>query len=143
MRLAFQFIFGLLGLSSLYVGVLNFYFGSEVLQQFFQLNISELSNNSKNIIDIQIRILSGFWIAGGLYALLILKRFEESTNILRLVFIGFGVSALGELYSVILQNGDLSTGIVKAAMQIGFCVFMEYWRNYIVTKLPSKVGENA
>jgi len=125
------------------VGILNFYFGSEVLQQFFQFNISELSNNGKNIIDIQIRILSGFWIAGGIYVLIILRRFEENKNILRLILIGFSVSAIGELYSVILQNGTLTTGFVKAIMQIGFCVFMEYWRNYIVTKLPYKVAENT
>jgi len=104
----------------------------------FKLDLGELSSASKNIIDIQIRILSGFWLAGGIFVLFVLRQFEKNTGILRLIFLGFGLSAFGELYSVILQSGDLVAGSVKAAMQIGFCIFMESWRYSIVEKLPNK-----
>lgn len=142
MRLAFQILFALLGLSSLYVGIVNFYLGSEVLQQFFQIDISELSNNSKHVIDIQIRILSGVWISAGIYSLIILRQFEDNTNIIRLILIGFGISALGELYSVLLHSDDISMAIIKATMQVGFCIFMEFLRHYIVSKLPNQISQH-
>jgi len=134
MRVTFQALFALLGLSSMYVGLANFYFGAEVLQQYFQLNLNELSIENKHIIDVQIRILSGVWIAAGIFALLAVKHFEMHTSLLRLIFLGFAASALGEWYSLFVQTGDITSGLNKAVIQVGLCMSMEIWRYYLVRK---------
>jgi len=135
MRLSFQIaLVVLIGCGAIYAGISNFLSPSNVLITFFEIDINTYSSEARLAIETQVRLLSGMWIAAGLFIFLSVRRFETNTNLLRLVFLGLSLGAAGELITVINLDGDVQAGLIKASISIVICIVMELWRFYLVTK---------
>lgn len=140
MRLSFQIVLVVLvGLGAIYAGVSNIYSPSNVFLNFYNVDINEFGNNVRSAIETQIRLLSGMWVAAGLVVILVAKKFESNTNVLRLVFLGLSLGAFGELLTAYLLGSNLQPVLVKTLFQISVCVGMEAWRAYIVMRTAPEV----
>lgn len=136
MRLSFQIaLIALVGLGAIYAGGSNMYSPSSVLLDFYNINISEFNEDARFAIETQIRLLSGMWVAAGLVVILSAVKFESNTNVLRLVFLGLSLGALGELLTAYLLASDIQPVLVKVSLQVSICIGMEIWRTYIVKRV--------
>ena len=132
MRLFFQIVFAVaVGFGALYAGVVNFYLASGVLHLFYGLDLSSLPAETLSAIDSSIRLLSGMWIAAGLVTLVVLPKFEQNTNILRMVLLGMALGAIGELMSKIALDGDVTAAVIKASVQVAIYLVLEVWRSFL------------
>lgn len=136
-RLAFQLAVGLLGASALYVGLANLLLGVQVLAQFYGPIADGLSDAARAGVDVQLRILGGAWLGVGVLALAALRRFERHTLALRVAFLSFALSALGDLASLLELGGDASSRLTRVAAQLGLCAGMEAWR-WALVRRPSR-----
>lgn len=141
MRLSFQVaLLILIGSGAIYAGVNNFYSPSNVFLMFYNIDINVYSHEARLAIESQTRLLSGMWISAGIIVVLSVRKFESNTNVLRLVFLGLSLGSIGELISVVTQNGDVQAAIIKTVFQVGLCLAMELWRIYIVNKVGTNRG---
>jgi len=143
MRISFQIsLVVLIGLGAIYAGVSNIYSPSTVFFDFYKVDISGFNDDVQFAIETQIRLLSGMWVAAGLVVIYSAIKFESNTNVLRLVFLGLSIGALGELLTANLLGSNIQPVLFKAAIQINICIGMEVWRSYIVNR-SNLVPQNA
>lgn len=134
MRLSYQIILALLvGTTSLYCGIINFYAPSVILSSIYHVDISIYSKEVRLAIESQIRLLSGMWIAAGIFTFLSVRKFESNSSVIRFVLLGLSLGAIGELISIVALEGDLQSAIIKTSIQIAIYISMELWR-ILITK---------
>jgi hypothetical protein len=132
MRLSFQIILAMLiGLGTLYVGALNIYSPISVFEKFYKLDVSGFDQTLRLVIETQVRLLSGMWIAAGVAVLFAVRNFEKHVGVLRLVLAGLSLGAIGELLSVQALGGDISAAAIKCGSQISICLGIECWRLFL------------
>ena len=137
-RMSFQIaLVVLIGLGTVYAGVNNIVSPSRVLSVFYSVDINTLSDDLLVAIETQIRLLSGMWLAAGLFVIFSAKHFEANGNVLRLVFTGLSLGALGELLTVYLLDKSIQAALAKALFQVSICVAMEVWRVHIVKSIQN------
>ena len=89
-------------------------------------------------IDSQARLLAGVWIASGVFTFVAIRKFEENTNVLRLILLGMSLGSVGELITKIVLDGDVKAAVIKASIQVGIYVALELWRGSLVRKQQVK-----
>ena len=134
-RLPFQIAFALLiGFGALAAGIVNFYLASGVLTSYAGLDISNLPNDLRIAFDVQERLLAGLWISAGIFAFAIIRKFEENTNVIRLILLGMALGSVGELITKILLHGDVQDALIKCTAQTCIYLGMELWRGHLTRK---------
>lgn len=131
-RLIFQIAFVLLiGFGALAAGIENFYFASGVLSSYAGVDISGLHNDVRIAMDVQERLLAGMWIAAGIFAFAVIRKFEENTNVIRLILFGMALGSVGELITKIQLPGDVQPAVIKCTAQTAIYLGMELWRAHL------------
>lgn len=132
MRLSFQIALAVLvGFGHLYVGGLNFYSPAAVFEQFYNIDLSAYDQALRMAVEVQLRLLSGMWIASGIAVLLSLRNFEGHDRVLYLALIGLSLGSIGELLAVHTLGGEVSDVMIKSGGQITICLAMVCWRLYL------------
>lgn len=135
MQLLYQIAFALLvGMGSLYCGIINYYSPSTILGNVYHIDISIYGNAVRLAIESQIRLLSGMWIAAGIFTFFSIRDIETNTNTRRLILLGLSLGAIGELISVIVLEGDFKKVIPKASIQITIYIALELWRSLLLKR---------
>lgn len=119
-----------IGLSALYAGILNTILASDVVEKFYDVQLS----NSRVVtaIDVQIRILAGMWTAFGIFVLYAIPNVGRHIVPLYFVFLGFALSAIGEFFTMMMLGNALDA-LPKMVVQVGVCISMSAW-GYFVSK---------
>lgn len=135
MRFFYQIVLTMLvGFGSLYCGIVNYLSPSNILLNVYHMDISIYCDEARLAIESQIRLLSGMWIAAGIFTFFSVRNFESNTNILRLILLGLSLGAIGELISAIVLKGDLQAVAIKVSLQIIIYIVLELWKNFMVKK---------
>jgi len=134
-RLPFQIALVLLiGFGALAAGMVNFYLASGVLAAYDGLDITNLPNDLRMAFDVQERLLAGLWIAAGIFVFVVVRKFEDNTNVIRLILLGMALGSVGELITKILLHGGIPAAVIKCTAQTAIYLGMELWRGYLTRK---------
>jgi len=136
MRISFQLAFIVfVGFGAIYAGASNIYSPSLVFSVFYNIDLSTLNEHTRIAIETQSRLLAGMWLSAGIFSFMVVKKFEENTSALRLIFLGMTLGSIGELASVVMLNGDIPAAVIKDLLQIGVYLGLELWRVHMCKRV--------
>ena len=98
-----------------------------VLNEFYDINILALSTETRFAFESQMRLLSGMWLALGIYLLCSIRQFEQHRRTFHIAFLGLSLAAVGELVVAIQFADSVQAALLKAAIQIAICVGLALW----------------
>jgi hypothetical protein len=138
MRLAFQIAFAALaGIGALYAGISNFISPAYVLDSFYGVSVEDLGAQAELAVSSQARLLSGMWIAAGIFALASIRNFERHGGVIRLILVGLALGSIGEFVSVYTLGAELLPASIKAGAQLVLYFGLELWRVSLTRKSGS------
>ena len=131
MLILYRVALAVMGVSALYTGVLNTVLASAVIEQFYEVQLTD--PQAVTAVDTQARILAGMWTAAGLFVLFAIKDVARYTVPLSFVFLGFALSAIGE-YSTQVMLGNTIDALPKALVQVAIPVGIAVWGFFVARK---------
>jgi hypothetical protein len=135
MRLAFQIaLVVLIVFGATAAGAYNLLAPAGVMQKYFGVQMNALDPAIQLAVTVQIRLLSGMWVAAGLVLLACVRRFERHTGVIRLVLLGMALGSVGELASNLTLGGETMPAVLKSVIQLVIYTIMELWRMHLVRK---------
>ena len=120
-----------MGVSALYAGTLNTLLASGVIEQFYEIELSDAE--AITAIDTQARILAGMWTAAGLFVLYAIKDVGKYIVPLSFIFLGFALSAIGE-FATQVMSGNTIDALPKALVQVAIPVGLAVWGHYVARR---------
>jgi hypothetical protein len=132
MLVLYRVALAVMGASALYAGVLNTVLASAVIEQFYEVQLTD--SQAVTAVDTQARILAGMWTAAGLFVLYAIKDVARYTVPLSFVFLGFALSAIGE-FSTQAMLGNTINALPKALVQVAIPVGIAVWGHFIARRL--------
>ena len=128
MLILYRVALAVMGVSALYAGALNTLLASAVIEQFYEVQLTD--PQAVTAIDMQARILAGMWTAAGLFVLYAMKDVGKYIVPLSFIFLGFALSAIGEFATQVML-GNTIDALPKALVQVAIPVGLAIWGHYV------------